>query len=149
MLGEGQRRKGDGRHEVAAALQRLQGGPVLEQARWHDGGEPAAGRQAIEGGVQMPLQVLERRIDEGGVEAAGERQEVLQMHRVVPRRRGVREQPFEQGRAMRRELVERQVRAAGFCDDRHQSGARRGLEHAVARPHLGGGHGHRRERRRR
>jgi len=71
------------------------------------------------------------------------------MHRVMARARGGAEQAIEQGRPMRRQLVELQVRSAGLGDDRHQPRAGRRLEHQVSRADLRRRDGEGRERRRR
>jgi len=92
--------------------------------------------------MQMPLQVLERRVEQDRIEAAGCRQQILQVYGVVARGLGGREQRLQQRVAMRRHLVQRQRRAAGLGDHRHQAGAGGGLEHPVAGADLGCGDSH-------
>ena len=68
---------------------------VLEQPRGYDGAEPSALGKAVDGGVQMTLQPLERRIGDHGLEAARRGQDVLQVRRVMARARGGWEQAIQ------------------------------------------------------
>ncbi len=70
VLGIGAGREGDQRHHPAAAGERLHRPSVLEEARGYDGAEPPALRKAVDGGVEVTLQPLERRIGDHGLEAA-------------------------------------------------------------------------------
>ena len=67
MLGVSPRGEGDERDDAAVARKRLQGASVLEEAGGHDGGETAALREAVEAGVEVRFEVLERRIRHDGV----------------------------------------------------------------------------------
>lgn len=149
MLGEGVRRKRQGRGERPARPERLQRRAVVEQPRRHDRRHAPAGRKTVHRGLQVPRQLLERRIENDGVEAPGRREKVSQVDGVVSRSRCGREEAVQQGGAVKRQLIQRQLRPAGFRDGSDQPGAGGRLEHPVAGPDLSRSNRDRRQRRRR
>ena len=86
--------------------------------------------------------MLERRVDQHDMEAAGPRQKIRETGGVVPRALSLGEQSVEKARAARRQLVKSQGAAAGFRQHSQQSRAGGGLQHPIPRPHLGGQHRH-------
>ena len=141
VLGVGAGREGQTQDNPAPLGQATLGGRVLKQPGRDDGRQPAAVGQAVEGGVQVRLQLLERRIGDHGVEAARAWENIAQVLRIVGGAGGGREQPVEQTRAARGDLVESQGRAASLGQNRQEAGAGRRLKHLVAGADLGGQHG--------
>ena len=141
VLGVGAGREGQTQDNPAPLGQATLGGRVLKQPGRDDGRQPAAVGQAVEGGVQVRLQLLEGRIGHHGVEAARPGENIAQVLRIVGGAGGGREQPVEQTRAARGDLVESQGRAASLGQNRQEAGAGRRLKHLVAGADLGGQHG--------
>ncbi len=141
MLGVGAGWEGQPQADRPAGCQRAQHRCVLEQPRRHDRRQPAAVGQAVQGRVQMRLQVLEGRVGDHGVEPARPGQGVAEVAGVLLTADREREEPVQQPRAAGGQFVEGQGAAAGLGQDGQEAAAGRRLQHLVARAHLGGEHG--------
>ena len=113
---------------------------VGEQPLGHDRRHPPAVGQGVQRGVQMVLQVLEGRIDQGDVERPRARQHIRQMGRVVLDAGREGEEALEQGGAGGGPLIEGQGAATGLRQDGQEARSGRRLQHLISRPHLGGQH---------
>ena len=97
VLGVGARRKGQPQDDAAARRQAAHRRRVLEQTRRHDGCEAAAVGQAGQRRLQVGLEVLEGRVDQGDVERARGLQHVRQVDGVVLGTRREGEEALQQG----------------------------------------------------
>ena len=90
VFGVGAGWEGQAQHDAAAGRERPHRRRIVEQPDRHDRGETAAVRQAVQGGLQVRLEPLERRIGQGDVERAGRRQDVARgaRRRAAIARRG-------------------------------------------------------------
>jgi len=138
VLGVGPLREDQSKDDLPAGGQRAQRRRVIEQPGWNDRREPPAVGEAVQGRVQVRLQLLERRVGENDMEAARARQDIAQMLGVVPAVRGGREQAVQHRAAATGQFIEGEARATGFRQDGQQARTGGRLQHLVARPHLGG-----------
>ena len=95
VLGVGAGREGQAQDNAAPLSQATLDRRVLKQPGRDDGRQPSAVCQAVEGGVQVRLQFLERGIGDNGVEAARAGENIAQVLRIVGGAGGGREQAFE------------------------------------------------------
>lgn len=137
MLGEAALGQDDGAHHLPQSGQ-VPAHPGIGQGRGRDhrGHAPALG-QAGQRRPQVGAQASEGGIEQDRVEAPRRRQQVADQGRVVAAPGRGREQAVQQGGAVGRQLVQGQAGAAGLGHPRQQAGPGGGLQHPIARAHLG------------
>ena len=115
--GVGAGRQGHSQDDAAPARQPAHLRAVVEQPRRHDRGQAAAVGQAVQGRMEVLVQLLEGRVHHRDFEGAGGRQDVFQAARVVRGGGREREQALEQAATAGRDLVERHLAPAGLGQD--------------------------------